>query len=323
MSEVPAPLFLPPVTREEVFTHSVAITGTNVVSVECFTQGNPEENINVVVDQVNKIVTVSGNYSNVFYDEIVYIEPNKGVELEIVEEYVSDGNRLQYSLPYVLQPRNVFVLDNGNVSTNYVVYSEEKRLVFNNYIPKGNVIQFYLDKPKDVLLKEDGVTVVNNRSAIIQNIQRDKLLLSFKEDVAQSATVQFIIRITEEIILNFPQVRETILYQQVNNEFFGGTNFINEFYPSEYVSYKVIGTEIYGPGLNFFGGETYNIESPSGANASIRVSDVDIDGRVLNIAIDNPGSFDVNITSSLYLTYNLFSQFSSSNLVVGIVLGKE
>jgi hypothetical protein len=69
------------------------------------------------------------------------IENNIRTELEIYNEYVSDGQRTIYYLPYVLEPSNIQIYINDVLSQNYYIRKELKKIFFNQAPSQNSIIK--------------------------------------------------------------------------------------------------------------------------------------------------------------------------------------
>jgi hypothetical protein len=237
------------VTRDGYFSENISVSGTNVTSVVCIFQGDPEKNLKIETSNTN--IRIYGNYKNQYKDQIIYVEKGASANLDLGLSF--------------LQQQKI-------------------------------------------------ITVLNS----VADVPPGKDLLQFSQDISNQY-----LEVTYKVFVNdLSGNSEFELEQRINNDFSFGTNFLKSYFPTLPgeipPKFKVEDYTIYDNGKNYFVGNTFVVPGGTGNSAVISVSQVNANGNVLSISIDNPGSY----TEAPTITYQYHSN-TGSNLVIGLVMGTE
>lgn len=236
------------ITREQVFSDTITVSGTNITGVSCVFLGDPESNLTIQTTTTS--VTIYGNYTNQYKDQIIFMEKGGSANFDL-------------GIDYLKQQRIIFVVK----STSEV--------------PSG------------------------------------KDLLEFTQDVRNGITVNFKVYVNDDLGTSEFDVTQTI-----NNDFSFATNFLKSYYPllpgEREPKFKVENYTIYDSGKNYFVGNTFVVPGGTGTSAILSVTEVNSNGNVISLSIDNPGSY----TQEPTVTYEYTSN-TGSNLVIGLLMGVE
>lgn len=236
------------VTRDQVFSDTITVSGTNVTGVSCVFLGDPESNL--TIQTTTSSITIYGNYTNQYKDQIIFVE-------------------------------------------------------------KGGSANF--DLGIDFLKQQRLISVVKS----ISEVPFGKELLEFTQDVRDGITVNFKVYVNDD-----SGTSEFDVTQTINNDFSFGTNFLKSYYPllpgEREPKFKVKDYTIYDNGKNYFVGNTFVVPGGTGTSAVLSVTQVNVNGNVLTLSIENPGSY----TQEPTITYEYTSN-TGSNLVIGLVMGVE
>lgn len=236
------------VTRDQIFSDFITVSGANVTGVSCVFLGDPENNLKIQTTTTS--VAIYGNYTNQYKDQIIFME-------------------------------------------------------------KGGSAN--LDLGIDFLKQQKIISVVKSTS----EVPPGKDLLEFTQDVRDGITVNFKVYVNDD-----SGTSEFDITQTINNDFSFGTNFLKSYYPllpgEREPKFKVEDYTIYDNGKNYFVGNTFIVPGGTGTSAILSVTEVNSNGNVITISIDNPGSY----TKEPTVTYEYTSN-TGSNLVIGLVMGVE
>ncbi len=106
-----------------------------------------------------------------------FIEDIVLFDTEIYSEYVSDGEKTIYYLPYEIEIDSMRVYVNGVLSDNYLIRKESKKLIFNTAPSENDIIKIHYDGVFDTSIFENRKLTgsISGASAIVEKISKKSI----------------------------------------------------------------------------------------------------------------------------------------------------
>lgn len=191
-------------------------------------------------------------------------------ELEIYNEYISDGQRTIYYLPYVLEPNNIQIYINGVLSQNYYIRKELKKIFFNQTPSQNSIIKVVYNGTFD--------TSIFNSRQISGEISGSKVIIEkvARRNIAGLNFYQFFVE-QKNIVGTFRNGE--IIKIEVNND-----DNIIPFYFQTISDVEII--NIISPGSGYSVGDAALLLGSSTESAVAIIDRVD-SGKIENISLKN------------------------------------
>lgn len=216
----------------------------------------------------------------------------------VYSEYTSDGSQVIYHLPDSYQVDDILVYVNSTISTDYLVYPEYKKIIFNNPPSADSIIKIYYQNFSPILLNNRKITGNNSGASAI---------------IEKSGTRRTVDTIYFELLIN----NKTLSGNFINGELLSTDVIINDnIIPIVAESFANVDTiTIINPGTSYNIGDPVLIRGDASRTATAIIDDV-TSGMIEDLSIIQGGagfSINENIFAEGYTTDFFKAQIASVN----------